>query len=250
MRWGCGASPPVARFRADLHIHTCLSPCAEVRMSPKAVAEKAAERGIDIIGICDHNSAENAAAALRAARRVGVTAIAGMEVTTREEVHVVALFPSVVDAMVFQGVVYARLEGENDEDAFGLQVIANEDDEVLGFCERLLIGASTLSIEDAVARIHKLGGLAIASHIDREAFGIIGQLGFVPPDLPLDGLEMSARADAKRIEEARRQYPDLAIVQSSDAHSPDEVGSAWTEFDLPSPGFARLAEALAKQGGR
>jgi predicted metal-dependent phosphoesterase TrpH len=240
----------VGKYKADLHIHTCLSPCAELRMSPRAVVETAARRGIGIIGICDHNSAENVPAAMRAAERVGITAIPGMEVATREEVHLLALFATVADVMVFQGAVYGRLEGENDEEAFGLQVVANEEDEVLGFCSRLLIGATDLPIDDTVRRIHDLGGLAIASHIDREAYSIVGQLGFVPPDLALDGLEVSVRATQDDVRGVREAYPDFAVVRSSDAHALDQIGCVWTEFDLERPGFAELARALREQGGR
>jgi PHP family Zn ribbon phosphoesterase len=238
----------VGRYKADLHVHTCLSPCAELRMSPRTIVEVAAKRGIGIIGICDHNSAENVTGVSRAAAGAGIWVVAGMEVTTREEVHLVALFPGIEEAMVFQSAVYARLAGENDEDAFGMQVVANEHDEVLGFCGRLLIGATTMAIEDAVARIHGLGGLAIASHVDREGFGIIGQLGFVPDGLALDALEVSARADAGAVAEIRRQYPAYAMVRASDAHQPEQIGAVWTELEIEAPRFEELARALRGLG--
>ena len=219
-------------------------------MSPRTIVETAARRGIDIVAVCDHNSGENLWAAERASQRIGLALVPGIEVTTREEVHLVALFPGVAGALAFQSLIYARLPGENDEDAFGPQVVANEDDEVLGFCPRLLIGATSLSIDDAVHRIHGLGGLAIASHVDREAFGVIGQLGFVPPEVGLDALEVTDRAGPELVEGLRREYPHLAIVRSSDAHTRERIGAVWTELEMEGRDFGELALAIRGQEGR
>ncbi|MBI5188431.1 MAG: PHP domain-containing protein, partial [Nitrospirae bacterium] len=171
-------------FRADLHIHTCLSPCADLLITPYRIVEKAASLGLNIIAICDHNSAENVEVAKRVAKEKGINAISGIEITSSEEVHILGLFGDIEDALKMQDIVYENLQlGENDEEVFGMQVIVNEKDEVLDFNKRLLIGATRLSVNKIVETIHSLGGLAIAAHIDREGFGIIGQLGFIPPEL-------------------------------------------------------------------
>jgi len=175
-------------FKADLHIHTCLSPCGDLQMSPQKIVREAVKKGINLIAICDHNSSENSEALIKASEGKGVVVLPGIEVTTKEEVHIVALFDSVDDALKMQTLIYDNLEGENDQDVFGMQVVANAEDEVLGFNKKLLIGATNLSVEMVVDSIHSFNGLAIAAHIDREGFGIIGQLGFIPPDLQLDAL--------------------------------------------------------------
>lgn len=196
-------------FRADLHIHTCLSPCADLLITPYRIVEKAASLGLNIIAICDHNSAENVEVAKRVAKEKGINAISGIEITSSEEVHILGLFGDIEDALKMQDIVYENLQlGENDEEVFGMQVIVNEKDEVLDFNKRLLIGATRLSVNKIVETIHSLGGLAIAAHIDREGFGIIGQLGFIPPELKLDALEISPNIST---EEAKKDSKNTAI---------------------------------------
>lgn len=236
-------------FRADLHVHTCLSPCAGLLMSPRKIVEAAKGAGIDIVGICDHNSAENAAAAVEAGRQAGVTVLPGMEITSAEDVHILGLFENVEQALRIQRVVYDSLEGENDEDYFGVQAIVNASDEVEGFNPRLLIGATSLTVERVVEEIHRAGGLAIASHADREVYGIVGVLGFVPPGLPLDAVEVSKYYDlaADGPPPGCEGYP---VLRSSDAHIISEVGGASSSFTMAEATFAELALALAGEGGR
>ena len=167
-------------YKADLHIHTCLSPCAGLDMSPRNIVSEAKRKGLEVIGICDHNSAENVPAVEKTAAREGITVIGGMEVTSKEEVHILALFSDEEGLFSLQEIVHENLHGTNDEKLYGEQVIVNEEEEVIGFSDKLLIGATDISIEQLVQLIHERDGLAIAAHVDREGFGIIGQLGFIP----------------------------------------------------------------------
>jgi hypothetical protein len=235
-------------FRADLHIHTCLSPCAELEMSPRGIIRTASEKEIDILGVCDHNSAENVPAMRDAAKPFRISVLAGMEVTSQEEVHVLGLFDSLDSALGLQEIVYAHLPGENDEDVFGLQPVVNEQGEILRFNEKLLIGATTLALEEVVSLIRSHGGLAIASHIDREGFSIIGQLGFIPEGLPLDALETSP---AMPVETARQKFGSrLPLTPASDAHRLEEIGRASTSFWLVEGTVAEIRKALVRQDGR
>jgi 3',5'-nucleoside bisphosphate phosphatase len=237
-------------FRADLHVHTCLSPCGDLKMSPKTIVAQALKHNIDMVAISDHNSAENIPAVLRAAKATPLIVLSGMEVCTKEEVHVVALFDTVESAFELQKHVYERLEGKNDEQVFGMQVVANENDEVLRFNSKLLIGAADLSIEQLIHIIHQLNGLAIASHIDRESFSIIGQLGFIPDSVHFDALEISTRTT---IAEARIRFPEYSrfpMVQNSDAHLIDDFGNSFTNFFLEKASFQEIAKALKNKSGR
>lgn len=196
-------------------------------MSPRSIAQRSRERGLDLIALCDHNSAENVLAVRKAAEHVGVEVIGGMEITTKEEVHILALFDRAGDGrlLALQAIVYQSLQGAARWQDVREQVIANEDDEVVGFNRRPLVSATRLSLEQTVETIHHLGGLAIASHIDREGFGILGQLGFIPPGLPLDGVEVSART---RCADAREMFSvPYPFVTASDAHVPDDIGIAY-----------------------
>jgi PHP family Zn ribbon phosphoesterase len=235
-------------FKADLHIHTCLSPCTELDMSPTGILTAAKKRGIDILGICDHNSSENSLAIMNAAEETNIHVLPGMEITSQEEVHVLALFDDIGNALRLQAHVYKKLPGKNDEEAFGMQVIVNEKEEVLDFCDRLLIGATIIPLEEVLRLIHALDGIAIASHINRESFSIIGQLGFIPDNLELDALEISS---AITFEEAKKIYPyDYPITCSSDAHYPDDIGKGFTSFLLNDGTVAEIKKALKNEDGR
>lgn len=235
-------------YRADLHVHTCLSPCTEQDMSSKTILAAAKEKRIAIIGICDHNSTENSQAVINAAREGNIHVLPGLEVATQEEVHVLALFDRLANALKLQEYIYENLPGENDEEAFGLQIVVNEKEEVLGFNRRLLIGATTIPLEVIIQSIHAFDGIAIASHIDRESFGLIGQLGFIPEDIELDALEISP---SLTIQEAKQRFGhSYPITCSSDAHHPDEVGKGYTDFLIEECTVSEIKKALRNEEGR
>jgi len=233
----------MGKIRADLHMHTCLSPCGDGQMRATAIVEQAGKAGLDMIGICDHNSAENASAVMSAGERRGLAVIPGMEVTSREEVHILGLFRTTEGLMDLQDVVYENLPGENDQEAFGPQLVIDEKDCVVGTNNKLLIGATSLAVEQVVGAIHQFGGLAIASHIDRERFGIIGQLGFIPEGLGLDAVEVANAS----LSEWDYTYP---VVASSDAHYLEDVGRKSTCFEVEQASFDEISKALHSEGGR
>jgi len=235
-------------FKADLHIHTCLSPCTDFEMAPSRIIKRSRDLGINIIAICDHNSSENVEAVIDASEGNNVYVIPGMEVTSKEEVHILALFGNKEDAFKFQEIIYENLPGKNEEELYGMQAIVNGKGEVLGFNQKLLIGATTLTVEEIVKHIHAFNGLAIASHVDREAFSIIGQLGFIPPDLDLDALEISPKIN---FEEAKKKYNcDFPFVCSSDAHYLDEIGKGFTVFLMKEININEMRKALKEKNGR
>lgn len=235
-------------FKADFHVHTCLSPCTELDMSPGEIVKQAKIKKIDIIGICDHNSAENVPAVMKAAKNLPISILPGIEVTSQEEVHILALFDNFNNALKLQEYVYDNLPGENDEEAFGMQVIVNEKAEVLGFNNKLLIGATTVSLEKIIRIIHNFSGIAIASHIDRESFSIISQLGFVPENLEIDALEISPNM---AFEEAKKRFKNnYPLTCSSDAHYPNDIGKGFTSFLLKDGTVAEIKKALRNEEER
>ena len=237
-------------LHADLHIHTCLSPCAELEMSPRGIVSAALSKGIDMIAVCDHNSAENAAAVIEASRQTNLTVLPGMEVTSKEEVHILGLFGTPDDAARMQMLVYEHLEGQNDAETFGMQVVVEADGTVAGFNDKLLIGATDLSLERVVGAIHDHNGLTIAAHIDREGFGILGQLGFIPPDLDLDALEVSSRVSLADAAATFAECSGYTFMRSSDAHVLDAIGSGTTPLMMKDASFDDLKMALKGEQGR
>jgi predicted metal-dependent phosphoesterase TrpH len=234
------------KFVADLHIHTCLSPCAEVDMTPLRIVDKAVSEGLDIVAISDHNSAENVEVAMKLALRKGLALLPAMEVTSSEEVHVLAVFGSQGDAYRMQEIVYQyMITGIGG--GWGEQVIVNEHDEVLGFSDKPLFSATSLSLGALVREIHSIGGLAIASHIDRDAFSVIGQLGFIPDDVEFDAFEVMRPANAGSL---RSLYPETPHLSSSDAHSLGDIGRRTSSFYMEEASFNEVGKALKGIEGR
>ena len=232
-------------YKADLHIHTCLSPCAELEMSPKNIIRQAKKNRIDIVGICDHNTCENVPYVKKIAQKEGLNLIGGIEITSKEEVHILALFDNEDELFSMQQIIYDNLYGVNDEKFYGEQVVVDENDEVIEFNKKLLIGATELSVEKTVDLIHELNGLAIASHIDRQSFSIIGQLGFIPDGLQLDALEISTIAKADNF-----KHIQIPIITSSDAHRLYDIGSSFTQFFMEEVNLTAMKKSFLRLDGR
>jgi 3',5'-nucleoside bisphosphate phosphatase len=238
------------RFRADLHVHTCLSPCGDLQMSPQKIPAQARRQGVDLIAICDHNSAKNVHAVIKCAQGTGIAVLPGMEICTSEEIHLLAIVENLDPIEQIQSLVYRHLEGRNNPEVFGLQVIANELDEVMGYEDRLLSRGIDLTVDQVVGEIHKLGGVAVASHIDRESYSIMSQLGFIPETLHFDALELSKYIGT---EEARKRFAGSKpqrFIRNSDAHYLEDIGMNTCEYLLEGPTFAEISKALRGEDGR
>jgi 3',5'-nucleoside bisphosphate phosphatase len=219
-------------------------------MSPRNIVARARSVGLDMLAICDHNSAENACAVIRAAAAACPVALPGLEICSREEVHVLAIFEHPDAALTMQSTVYDHLSGRNTPELFGDQPVVGENGEILGFQDRLLIGATDLGLEWIIGEIHRLRGLAVASHIDREAFGVIGHLGFIPPSLHFDALELCSPMTR---EAAAVRFPSAAsfvLIRNSDAHRLEEIGAGACTYLMEAPVFGELRKALAGADGR
>ncbi|MDY6970214.1 MAG: PHP domain-containing protein, partial [Spirochaetota bacterium] len=213
--------------------------------------KEANRKNLSMIAITDHNTAENVEAVIKVAEKSDLYVIPGIEICTSEEVHIIALFNTIENSRSMQELIFSNLQpGENDEDLFGMQVIANEFDEVEGFNKRLLISATTLDVNTVVDTIHKLEGIALAAHIDRESYSLIGQLGFIPPDLKIDAIEISKNITIIEAKKRFKEYGMLPFITSSDSHELDDVGVSFTQLQLESTSFNELYLALYSANGR
>ena len=235
-------------IKADLHIHTCLSPCAEISISPKRIVEKAFKCGFDMIFITDHNSMENAEAAIRASRGYeSLNVYPGMEITSKEEVHTLALFKDIQSAYNTQRTVHRNLPNAVNQSEFIEQIIANEFDEVEGYSAKSLFSAVNMSVSEIVDLIHNNKGLAIAAHIDRESFSVISQLGFIPGNLNFDALEVSPNTDLEKAKDKFKEYYEkYNFVTGSDSHFIDNFGKFFMEFECEDNSFESFASYIRK----
>ena len=239
-------------FRADLHVHTLLSPCAAVEMTPRNIVRYAQVAGIDIVAITDHNAGDNVAASMRAAAGTPVTVLPGMEVQTREEVHLLALFDKMRDFMKWCAFIdLHRSTLRNDEKKFGAQFVVDEEDELIRTEESMLLASTDLSVDEVTAGVAATGGITIAAHVDRPAFSLLSQLGFIPPDAAPDAVEVSRNT---QWDQARMKYPaigTLPVIASSDAHTMDDfVLGPKTMFLMEAPTLSEIRQALVAKDGR
>ncbi|KAF0196736.1 MAG: PHP domain-containing protein [Bacteroidetes bacterium] len=238
-------------FKADLHVHTVLSPCGSLEMSPAAIVKAALEKKLDIIGITDHNSTRQCRVVINEAKKAGLTVYSGAEVTTREEVHCLAFFENFEKLDEFQLFLDANLPDiKNDTGLFGYQVVVNEQEEIVYEEEKLLISAIGKSIDQVEKEVHRLGGLFIPAHVNRSKYSLISQLGFIPPDLKFDALELTKHQDTSSFLKSWPYLKEASIIRSSDAHQPEKIGEAFTRIQMENTSFKEFAMALRNAGGR
>jgi predicted metal-dependent phosphoesterase TrpH len=236
-------------IKADMHIHTCLSPCAEISISPKRAAERAYQEGLMMIFITDHNSMQNAEAAMKTAEKYeNLKVYPGMEITSREEVHTLALFEYIQDAYAMQYEIYKYLPDIISERESKDQVIANENDEVEGYCSKSLFSAVDKNIDYIVNLIHQHNGLAVAAHIDRPSFSVISQLGFIPETLDYDALEISPITGIEKAKTIYKEYSGkYNFITGSDSHWLDNIGKVYTEFEAKDNSFSSFTSFLKRK---
>ncbi|MCC7359527.1 MAG: PHP domain-containing protein [Anaerolineales bacterium] len=237
-------------YVADLHTHTVLSPCASVEMIPPLIVRAALARGITLLAITDHNASANVAAVQQAAEGTALSVLPGMELQTREDVHLLCLFDTPGQLAAWQAEVNACLPDlPNRAEFWGEQFVVDATGDLLRREPRLLLTAARMTLAAAVASVLRLGGLPLPAHVDRRAYGLLAQLGFVPPDLPVPGLELSRWCNP---EMARERFPQLAgyaLMQNGDAHELGELLGA-TVLRLAAPTVGEIALALRGEGGR
>ena len=207
-------------------------------MSPVAIVQQAKAVGLDAIALSDHNCAFNLPSFAKICEREGMPCLFGMEVTSVEEAHVLCLFDSLDAALELGDKVYESLPPiPNQPDRFGDQPIIDENEEILGFAEKFLISASGYDISSLLGLVHSLGGLFVPAHIDRQVYGIVAQLGFLP-DEDFDAVELTAYGDPA----LALNYP---IVRNSDSHQLNTLGTAFTEYSLDALTVKNLHSSLS-----
>ena len=248
----------MSRYLTDLHIHSCLSPCGDDDMTPGNIAGMATLNGLQIVALTDHNTAKNCPAFFRAAKGFGLIPIAGMELTTAEDIHVVCLFRTLEDALDFDRFVEERrFPIKNKPAIFGQQLLIGENDEIVGEEEILLINAVNISIEEAHREVTSRGGVCYPAHIDRTSNGIIAMLGDFPPEPLFTAFELN---DIASLDGIRQKHPILSArafvhVASSDAHYLTDIAEEGFPIELDDEPYSsalvtnRLIDSLRRTGG-
>lgn len=231
------------KYFYDLHIHSALSPCSDDDMTPNNIVNMSLIKGLDIIAVTDHNTVGNLRAVAQAAEGK-ILVVPGMEIETSEEVHVVCYFPSLELAEDMGELIREHLPFiKNDPAIFGNQLLINEKDEKIGTEECLLVNATDLTIYDVFDEVKKRGGVAVPAHIDRSSYSILSNLGFIPPDLELNAVEITSA----NLEKLEKEYKQYEILTNSDAHYLENIAEPVNFIDISSKTTEEFLKFLCKK---
>ncbi len=230
------------KYYYDLHIHSCLSPCGDDDMTPNNIAGMAALKGLQVLALTDHNSCKNCPAFFEACKKHGIVPIAGAEITTAEDIHVICLFPTLEDAMKFDCALEEhKILFPNDEEAFGAQLIMDGEDNVIGHEENLLVNATMLDIDSLVCFAEKFNALVYPAHIDRDSNGIVSVLGTLPVDSNFSAYEFHFASKIGEFKERFSVLEKSPIVVSSDAHFLWDISEAENYFEISLDSYSSTA---------
>lgn len=203
----------------DLHLHSCLSPCGDMDMTPNNIVGMATLLELNLIALTDHNTCKNCPAVMELGKANGICVIPGMELTTSEEIHVVCLFPTLENAMSFDSYVSEhQMKIKNKEEIYGKQAVMNSQDEIIDTVENLLILATDISIANVFSLVKSFGGVAYPAHIDRDSYSALQTLGEFPFDSGFKSFEISDKCDKDTLLSEHKGLSELKCVCSSDAH--------------------------------
>lgn len=232
----------------DLHIHSGLSPCADITMTPNNIINMARLKRLDAIAITDHNCTKNLRVAWEIAKSTDIILVPGVELTTKEEVHLVCLFDSIVKAEYFQKVLDRNISNiKNRIDVFGNQYIYDINDEIIGEYELMLMNATELSIENAVIEVKKLNGVIIPAHIDRSSFSILSNLGFISPELEINTVEISRNFNYNELKKDHPYLEKYKKITNSDAHILGDILERESFVEVEEKNISSILETLKRK---
>jgi len=238
-------------IKADLHIHTVLSPCADLAMSPANIVQEAKEARLGVIGITDHNSTRNARVVKNLAEKEGILVLTGAEVTTKEEVHCLTFFEKEEELIEFQKYLDDNIvQIDNPDGYWGYQPVVDKDENILELVPYWLPAALETGISAIQKKVYSLNGIFIPAHISRPENGIFAQLGFIPSRLEFDALEITGRRRAGDIRKKYKLKKEWTLIRNSDAHFPQQTGRNYSFFHIEKADFSEIKMALNRQKGR
>lgn len=235
------------QYQVDLHIHTCLSPCGSLEMSPSEIVRCSLAKGLDAIAITDHNTTLQCPEIQSVGRKNGLMVFAGVEVTTREEAHCLVFFETEESRLLFQRYLDKHLPPlPNDPERFGDQVWVNAENEIMGEMPYLLLSALDQSVNQISIKAREIGALFVAAHVERPSFSLISQLGFIDPGLSLDAIEFNNDQRFTQLLSGHNYLRKYTRYSASDAHYPDQIGTRPAIWQTSSLTFEGLRKAFSR----
>lgn len=228
----------------DLHIHSALSPCGDNDMTPNNIVNMAYLKKLDVIAITDHNSMFNVLPAMEVAVNRGILVVPGIEVNTKEELHVLCYFPTIEEGMNFQDIIYNSLPDiDNREDLFGQQLVMDRDDNVIDTVKKMLLSSSKYSLEEIFELVKEYNGVLVPAHIDKSSFSIISSLGFIPESLNINTIEIYNIDKFNKLNNLLN-LNRYKVIKNSDAHYLTHINEANNHIDLKAKSVSFVIDYL------
>ncbi len=236
------------KIAVDFHIHTALSPCGDEDMTPNNILNMSLLKGLDAIAITDHNSVENCEACIKLSKEKNIIVIPGMELQTKEEVHLLCLFDNMQSALDFQKLIYSCLpKQENVSEIFGKQLVFNTKDEVINENKRMLINSANISINEAFDEVKKRNGFIIPAHVDKGVYSLIANLGFIPKELHIKTIEISKKCKLDKFLIVYPYLSDYQFIRNSDAHYLTDILERENFIEVKNKSIRAIFKALKKE---
>ncbi|WP_427338958.1 PHP domain-containing protein [Caloranaerobacter sp. DY30410] len=234
------------RFSYDLHIHSALSPCGDEDMTPNNIVNMAYIKGLDIISVTDHNTMGNVESIMKVAKKRDILVIPGIEVTTKEEVHVLCYFRNIEDGIEFQDFIYRGLPDiKNNKKFFGNQLLMDENDNIIGEVEKFLLNSTKYTIKEINNLVNRLNGVLVPAHIDKKSYSILMNLGFIPDELNVKTVEVSKNYSSQSIKNLIN-LERYNLIKNSDAHYLGDINEPVMFLDIEKKDINSLVEYLSK----
>ncbi len=216
------------KYFYDLHIHSDLSPCADGDMTPNNIVNMSYIKGLNIISVTDHNSTKNLPAVIESSHKNKIKIIPGIEVTTKEEVHALCYFKNLNEAIKFGDIIYDSLPDiKNNPTIFGQQNIYDENDEIIGSLDKLLLSATCFSLKEINLMAKEYNGIMVPAHINKKSNSILGILGFIPENLAIDFIEVYGKTEINE-----SYIKNYCILKNSDAHILTDISEPINYMEL------------------
>lgn len=238
-------------FKTDLHNHTVLSPCGDLEMSPSNLIKTAKRKGIEILGITDHNTTKHCRICEKLGKKEGLFILKGAEITTIEEIHCLAFFENNKEIDELEKLIQDKISRvKNVPEKSGYQVVVDESDIIIEEIDYSLISAINMSIDELEKWVHERNGIFIPAHIDRTYYSLISQLGFIPPDIKAEGFELSKNSSVNEITSKFPYMEEKTFIRNSDAHFIDSVATNSSIYNIKEKKFEEVRKALNKEDNR
>jgi len=194
-------------------------------MSPQLILEQAVQKKLNLISITDHNTVQHSILACKLSEDLPIRVLPGVELTSKEEVHLLAYFPDIKALSKLEKVIDRHLPKEkNNPNVFGYQIYYDIKGEIVAVDNALRQVALDIGLDNLIDFIHSIEGIAVPAHIDKDRFSLLSQLGFLDQEADYDAVEASKFKWRKEKFQLGDTWDGFPVIAGSDSHGVEDIG--------------------------